>query len=81
MRIETPTARSAGGFDTHEQVFLLDEHRGQGRYPAYTPNSNIDSQCIQNGVADQIEHIYQVNALLNFLVQCKVLHTAQDKKG
>ena len=24
----------------HEQVFLLDEHRGQGRYPAYTPNDS-----------------------------------------
>ena len=78
---DTDCAERGRCFDTHEQVFLLDEHRGQGRYPAYTPNSNIDSQCIQNAVADQMQHIYQVNALFNFLVQCKVLHTAQDKKG
>ena len=32
----------------------LDEHRGQGRYPAYTPNSNIDSECMRNWVADQM---------------------------
>ena len=40
--------------DPHVQVFPLDEHRGQDRYPTYTPNSNIDSTCIQNGVADQM---------------------------
>ena len=55
-RADRDTDRAERGrcFDTHEQVFLLDEHRGQGRYPAYTPNSNIDSQCIQNGVAAQM---------------------------
>ena len=55
-RADRDTDRAERGrcFDTHEQVFLLDEHRGQGRYPAYTPNSNIDSQCIQNGVAAQL---------------------------
>ena len=52
VRIETPTARRC--FDTHKKVFPLDGHRGQGRYPAYTPNSNIDSKCVQNGVADQM---------------------------
>ena len=57
-RADTPTV----------QVFPLDEHRGQGRYPTYTPNSIIDNTRIQNGVANQI---YQVNALLNFLAYIK----------
>ena len=54
-RADRDTDRAERGrcFDTHEQVFLLDEQRGQCRYPAYTQNSNIDSECIQNGVADQ----------------------------
>ena len=55
-RADRDTDRAERGrcFDTHEQVFPLDEHRGQGRYPAYTPNSNIDSECMQNTVADQM---------------------------
>ena len=50
---DTDRAERERCFDTHEQVFPLDEHRGQGRYPAYTPNSS-DSECRQNGVADKI---------------------------
>ena len=38
----TDRAERGRCFDTHVQVFPLDEHRGQGRYPTYTPNSNID---------------------------------------
>ena len=59
---ETPTARSAGGVSIctsryaymHEQICIYaraDMHE-QVRYPAYTANSNIDSECRQNGVAD-----------------------------
>ena len=53
-RADRDTDRAERGrcFDMHEQVFPLDEHRGQGRYLAYTPNSNTDSECTQNGVAD-----------------------------
>ena len=51
---DTDRAERGRCFDTHEQVFPLDGHRGQGRYPAYTLNSNIYSKCIQNGVADQM---------------------------
>ena len=36
------------------RFFPLDKHQGQGRYPAYTPNSNIDCECMQNGVKDQM---------------------------
>ena len=74
VRVDRGTDRAERGrcFDTHEQDFPLDEHRGQGRYPAYTPNSNIDSECMQNGVADQMLHIYKVNTLLNFPVYCLV---------
>ena len=45
-RADRDTDRAERGryFDTHEQVFPLDEHRGQGRYSAYTPNSNIDNE-------------------------------------
>ena len=47
VRIGTPTARNAGYFsDKHVRAFLLNQHVGQGRYPTYTPNSNIDSTCI-----------------------------------
>ena len=51
---DTDRAERGRSFDTHEQVFSLDGHRGRGRYPAYTLNSNIDGQCIQNRVADQM---------------------------
>ena len=55
-RADRDTDRTERGrcFDTHVQVFPLDEHRGQGRYPTYTPNTNIDSTYIKNGVADQM---------------------------
>ena len=56
VRADRDTDRAERGrcFDTHEQVFPLDEHRGQGRYPAYTPNSNSKSKCTLNGFADQM---------------------------
>ena len=68
-RADRDTDRAERGrcFDTHGQVFPLDEHRGQGRYPTYTLNSNTDTTCKQNGVADQMLHIYQVNALFIFV--------------
>ena len=55
-RADRDTDRAERGrcFDTHVQVFPLDEHREQGRYPTYTPNSNIGSTYIQNSVADQM---------------------------
>ena len=67
-RADRDTDRAERGrcFDTHGQVFPLDEHRGQGRYPTYTLKSNTDTTCRQNVVADQMLHIYQVNALFNF---------------
>ena len=70
-RADRDTDRAERGrcFDTHEQVFLLDEHRGQGRYPAYTPNSNIDRQCIQNNV---------VVVVLLFYVHGKHLRSCRD---
>ena len=76
-------AERGGCFDTHGQVFPLDEHRGQGRYPTYTLNSNTDTTCRQNGVADQMLHIYQVNALFNFCLfynyyLLKLVYGAQD---
>ena len=68
-RADRDTDRAERGrcFDTHGQVFSLDEHRGQGRYPTYTLNGTTDTTCRQNGVADQMLHIHQVNAdLFNF---------------
>ena len=53
-RADRDTAERGRCFDTHEHVFPLDEHRGQGPCPAYTPNSNIDSGCMRNCVADQM---------------------------
>ena len=49
-RADRDTDRAERGrcSDSHVQVLPLDEHRGQGRYPTYTPNST----CILNGVAD-----------------------------
>ena len=42
-RADRDTDRAERGrcFDTHVQVFPLDEHRGQGRYPTYTPNRMV----------------------------------------
>ena len=66
-RADRDTDRAERGrcFDTHVQVFPLDEHRGQGRYPTYTPNSNIYSTCIQNEIADQM-NILPGKCFLNF---------------
>ena len=61
VRIETPTARNAGG--------------------EYTLNSNTDTTCRQNGVADQMLHIYQVNALFNFCLFYTVLKIERGNRG
>ena len=38
---DTNRAERERCFDTHEQVFPLDGHRGRGRYPAYTPIATL----------------------------------------
>ena len=50
-RVDRDTDRAEHGkcFDTQGQVFPLDEHQGQGRYPTYTLNSKTDTTCRQNG--------------------------------
>ena len=51
---ETDRAERGRSFDTHVQVFPLNEDRGQGRYPTNTPDSNIYSTYKQKRVADQM---------------------------
>ena len=45
---DTDRAERERCFYTHEQAFPLNEHRVPGRYPAYTPNSNIREVKILN---------------------------------
>ena len=73
-RADRDTDRAERGrcFDTHGQVFPLDEHRGQGRTDLL--NSNTDTTCRQNRVADQMLHIYQVNVLFNIYFILSMKH-------